>query len=328
MALVADESHSRAAFAAARAMCRREGGAAYLPSFFLPPVKRDGVYALWAFARLIEQAVVAEETAGDCASGTCGSGSRVAPLLKSRIDAMYDAPNIELPLPQFRDASQWVMVAAIDTIRRFEIPRRLWHDLVDGLAAGNALQRVATWRSLDAHLAATGGNIARIVAAVLGATHSDAGDFAGAIGSGVRLTQIIASLKRDLARGRLLLPLEDLARFRYSDRQMLARTVNDNFRSLIGHEIARARERFAQGLAGTCWLAGDGSRMAAAAFVSLQLAALDEIERNIERLLERDDVGGPTRPSLARQLRSLPLAWRIAKRRAVDPLPNLRATRH
>ena len=318
-----DDSELRVAFAAARATCRREGGPAYLPSFFLPRAKRDGVYAAWAFARLIGRAVAAEEPAGDCATGTCGSGSKVAPLLKSRIDAMYDVPRIELPLPQFRDESQWVMLATVETNRRFEVPRQLWHALVDGLVAANETRRVATWRSLDAHLAATGGAAARIISAVLGATHSDAGEFAASVGRAARLTCILRDLKRDLSRGRLLLPLEDLARFRYSEREMFAATVNGNFRSLVNHEVARARGLFRDGVAGTCWLAGDGSRMAAAAFVALQLAALDDIERNADRLL-RDDAANPPRPpSLAVQLRSLPLAWRLAKRQAAEPLPNL-----
>src|SRR5687768_16190314 len=153
-AVTADESERRTAFAAAREMCRREGGGEHLPSFFLPREKRNGVYAVCAFARLVRRAVAAaDEPAGDCASGTCGSGSKVAPLLKSRIDTMYHAPNIELPLPQFRDESQWVMLATVETVQRFEIPRQLWHDLVDGLVAAGGVQRVATWRSLDAHLA-------------------------------------------------------------------------------------------------------------------------------------------------------------------------------
>jgi phytoene synthase len=320
------DSDRRVAFAAARQMCRRAGdggvhvGGAYVASFFLPRAKRDGVYAVWAFARLIQQAVDAQEGSGD----SCSGAGTVAPLLKSRIDAIYDSPHIELPLPQFRDESQWVLAATVETVRQFEIPRRLWHDLIDGLVAFRGVQRIATWRSLDGHLATTGGNVGRIVSAVLGATHSEAGNFAAAIGRAAQLLAVLRELKRDLAHDRLLLPLEDLARFRYSEREMLALTVNDKFRSLVRHEIGRARDFFKEGVAGTCWLDGDGSRMAAAAFVSLQLGALDAIERDPDAVFGDDGgIAGGKRPSLASQLRQLPRAWRIAKRRADDPLPNL-----
>ena len=315
---LADQSDRRAAFAAARDACRRDaaggGGGAYLASFFLPQPKRHGVHAVWAFSRLVERAIAAEEPAGDCATGTCGGGSAVTPLLKTRVDAMYDAQRIELPLPQFRDESQWVMLATVGANRRYEIPRSLWHELIDGLAAFAGVRRVATWRSLDAHLAATAGTVGRIVSAVLGATHSDAGNFAAAIGRAVRLTSILRDLKRDVAGGRLLLPIEDLARFQYSERELLAGTINDSFRSLVRHEAARARALFHEGAAGTCWLDGDGSRMAAGALVALQLAQLDAIEREPELILRGGRAIKP--PSLATQLRSLPRAWRIATRRA------------
>jgi phytoene synthase len=310
-----DESERRAAFASARARCRRDGGSAsggaFLASFFLPRHRRDGVHAVWAFARLIEQAVRSDEPAGDCGSGgACGGGSAVAALLKSRVDAMYDVPRGELPLPQFRDQSQWVMLATVTTNRRFDVPRGLWHGLIDGLVAFNGVERVATWRSLDAHLASTGGNVGRLVAAVLGATHSDAASYAAAIGRAARFTSILRDLKRDVARGRVLLPLEDLARFRYSERELLAATLNDNFRSLVRHQVARGRALFHEGAAGTPWLDGNGSRMAAGALVALQLAQLDAIEREPELILRNERAIKP--PSLATQLRQLPRAWRIA----------------
>ena len=317
----ANESERRAAFAAARRACHRAPDrvdGAFLASFFLPRGKRDAVYAVWAFARLIERAIATDGCSGDACSGA----GTIAPILKSRIDDMYDSPH-GLPLPQFRDESQWLLVATVETVRRFDIPRKLWHDFIVGLVLLRAVQRIATWRSLDAHLAATGGNVARIIAAVLGATHSDAGNFAAAIGRAVGLLSILWHLKRDLADDRLLLPLEDLARFRYSEREMVAGTINDNFSALVRHEVSRARELFREGVAGTCWLAGDGSRMAAAALVSLQLAELDAIEREPELIL-RDAAAAPRRPSLAAQLRSLPRAWRIAKRQAADAMPDLR----
>jgi phytoene synthase len=309
------------AFAVARAMCRREATDASLPTFFLPRRKRDGVYAVWAFARLIRVATRVDDAGGECCSGAGG----VAPLLKSRVDAMYDpADTLQLPLPQFRDESQWVMLAAADAVRRFDVPRRLWHELVDGLIAFGAVERVATWRSLDAYLAATGGVAARIIAAVLGATHSDAGEFAAAVGKAVGLTQILRSLKRDAGRNRVLLPIEDLARCRYSERDLLAGTMNEHVSTLVRDEVMRARRLLDDGAAGTCWLAEDGSRMAVGAFVALQHRALDAIGREPASLFREH---GPRPASLASQLRALPLAWRIAKRRPgaaeyVTPTPH------
>ena len=132
------------------------------------------------------------------------------------------------------------------------------------------------------------------------------------------LTSILATLNTDLSADRIYLPLEDLARFRYSERELLAREVNDRFRALMRFEVARARELFREGSSGLCWLAGDGSRMAAATFVAMQSATLDAIERAKFDLFAVD-----LRISPARQLRQLPAAWRLARRRADEPMPRV-----
>jgi phytoene/squalene synthetase len=153
-------------------------------------------------------------------------------------------------------------------------------------------------------------------------THSDGAAHALAVGRATRLTQVLHDLGRDVAAGRILLPLEDLARFKYSEREMLRRVVNDDFREVVRFEVARARQLFRDGAAGACWLAGDGSRVAAATFVSLQLARVDAIENNIDYLF-RTDADDFTRPSVAAYFRRARDAWRLAKRQADDPLPKL-----
>ena len=60
-----------------------------------------------------------------------------------------------------------------------------------------------------------------MIACVLGATNSDAGRFAVEIGVAGRLISIVASVPRDLERGRIYLPLEDLANRRVSERELL-----------------------------------------------------------------------------------------------------------
>src|SRR4029453_13192803 len=99
MRLSGDEA--RAAFAVVRDHCRRQGESAYRAVFFLPREKRDGIYAIGAFGDLIVRAV----SAGG-GQGCCGGGDGVTSIVKDRIDALY-MPEFELPLPQFRDPSQW-----------------------------------------------------------------------------------------------------------------------------------------------------------------------------------------------------------------------------
>ena len=281
------------------------------PAYFLPREKRQGVRAVRAFALLIREAIAgSKRTGGDCEGGC----SDVAPLVRARIDDLY-AGRIDPPLPQFRDPTQQTLAAMGEVVKRFQIPRRHWDELVDGLIAGAGVRRYATWSSLRSHAERTAGSVASALACVLGLTSSDA-SFAIELGVASYLTSALGELGDDLSHERIYLPLEDLARVRYSERELLARERNERFRELIRFEVARARDLFRDGTAGVCWLAGDGSRMAAATFVAMQTATLDAIER-----AGFDVFAADVRVSTARQLRQLPAAWRLARRRADEPVP-------
>src|SRR5690242_17058082 len=100
------QSNTRAAFAAARDLCRRAHGAelqAYRCGFFLPRNKREAIYAIAAFDGLILQAIDPGSGSGggdSSGGGCCGGSDGVTAAIKSRIDALY-AEQIELPLPEF-----------------------------------------------------------------------------------------------------------------------------------------------------------------------------------------------------------------------------------
>jgi phytoene synthase len=170
------------------------------------------------------------------------------------------------------------------------------------------IRRYATWSALRRDCQQLGGSLARIIACVLGVTTSDV-TFVDQLGVASRLTNILTNLGRDVARDYIYLPLEDLARFQYSERELRGGIMNDRCRELVRFEVVRAREWFDAGSAGLCWLARDGSRMAAATFVAMQTATLDAIERARFDIFTAD-----LRLPLARQLRQLPVAWELARR--------------
>ena len=275
-----------------------------MSAFFLPREKRDAVHGVHAFVQLIRDALASSRAGGGDAGGGCCSD--VAPLVRARIEAMYDG-RLELPLPPFRDETQRILAATEAVVKRYQIPRERWLDLLDGLVADAGVRRYATWRSLEQHCSKVGGSIGVVIAGVLGVTSSDVG-FAEAIGVGCRLTAILANLTADLAQDRVYFPLEDLTCTRCGERELLSRSASDRVRELIRFEVERARALFARGANGLRWLAGDGSRMAAATYVAMQTATLDAIER-----AGFDPFTADLRLSAARQLRQLPVAWRLAR---------------
>jgi phytoene synthase len=155
-----------------------------------------------------------------------------------------------------------------------------------------------------------------IMSCILGLTHSDAGRYAVQMGNAMQLTRILRDLKKDAARGRLYLPLEDLARFKVSQQDVSVGRVDDNFRELMKFEIARARGLYRQGAEGLCWLTGDGSRLTVSAIVVIYSGILGAIERQ-----GYDVFSHCPRQSAAQKFRRLAPAWRLARRKADDPTP-------
>ena len=152
---------------------------------------------------------------------------------------------------------------------------------------------------------------------VLGLTHSGAREQAIELGVAMQLTNILRGIKKDVERGRIYLPLEDMIRFGYSERDLAGEVVNDNLRGLMRFEIERARALYRSGAEGICWLAGDGSRLAAATTAVLHAGILDAMERR-----EYNVFRGPTGLNIGQKLRRLPAAWRLGRRQPEERLPS------
>jgi phytoene synthase len=280
-------------FLAARKACRRDDWIAWYLAHFLPKRKADGVRAIVAGCRMIRAAVLSNPASG------C-KGEDVIELIRERVEAP------ELPRAEFRDEGQHVLAAFDQTVREFEIPRSETSDFISSCAADVATTRYATWWALRRHCR-VGGTVATMLAAVLGLTHSDMRGRAESLGAAVRLTSILQTLSADAARGRVYLPLEDLARHRYSERELLEGGIDERLSGVIMEQVRRAREMLDEASEGVCWLAGDGSRVAVATLIEYTRSVLARIERG----------EAPRRPTLGKMIRLLPRAAKLARRQGV-----------
>jgi phytoene/squalene synthetase len=288
---------------ATRAVCRRRFPHLLFATYFLSPAKRDATRALAAFLCISYDALASGATNP---TGCTSTGSSVAPLLIERIDRLYNN-QLHLPLPEFRDESQHILHAMGQTLRQFDIPREYLLTWTDGVLADQSITRYATWNALERHCHQTHGQLALAAAAILGVTRSDAPPLLLNLASGIRLIEILTHLKGDLSANKVYLPLADLAQHRYSERELLSHTINDNFRQFIGSEVARARSLLDNGQTLIPWFGGDGSRVAAAALVTQYRDLLGQVER-------RDfDPFTDSPPSPASSLCRLPAIWRLAR---------------
>jgi phytoene/squalene synthetase len=198
------------------------------------------------------------------------------------------------------------LIAESPTIGEHQIPAQYFLELSNTLRTDPS--RYATWPSLQKRCEAVRGNVCKIVGCVLGFTHSEGADRAGKLGVAIELTRILRDLKADWDRGKLYLPLADMAQFRYSERDLAAGTINENFADLIRAQVTRARALYREACEAIPWLADDGSRLFAGMIIASGLSFLGSIEKNWRGLFT-----DPPQLTVMRMIRCVPRAWRLAR---------------
>jgi phytoene synthase len=234
------ESHSATGeapdLAAAYEHCRRvhavHGRTFYLATRLLPHERRRDVWALYAFARVSDEMVDAV------------TGPDLASFLAWRDRAMAAVRAGSRPGP-----GQPVLTATWHSMRAVGLEPDLLAEFLDSMAMDLTISRYATWEDLRGYMRGSAAVIGELMAPLLGAAGPDALGRAAALGEAFQLTNFIRDIGEDHRRGRVYLPLCDLARFGVSE-AMLAGAVHTGVpprevRSLVAFEVRRALRLYA-----------------------------------------------------------------------------------
>src|SRR5512134_3957235 len=216
------------AYASCEAIVRANAENFPVASRFLTPERRLALCAVYAFAR----------TADDVADAPAPTAERLAALDRieeSLLRALDGAPRGPVP------------TALADTVDRFTLPVE---PLLDLLAAFRDDARDATydtWDDLLRYCRGSANTIGRLVLALHDVSDPDAIRASDALCTALQLTNMWQDLGRDLERGRLFVPLEDLRRFGL-DRETLTRPAQrTHLTRLLLHECAGTDELFEHG---------------------------------------------------------------------------------
>jgi 15-cis-phytoene synthase len=176
-----------------------------------------------------------------------------------------------------------------DTMERYPQPLQAYLDMIEGQRMDLRLHRYPTFEDLELYCYRVAGTVGLMTQEVMGldpaytsapwSDRPDTSHAAVALGIANQLTNILRDVGEDRSRGRIYLPQEDLERFGYSEAELLAGTVNDNWRALMRFQLERARMWFARSEAGVRWLAPD-ARWPVWASLRLYRGILDVIEEH------------------------------------------------
>lgn len=211
--------------ASSYAECNRIARAArssfYFAFFGLPKQKRNALCALYAFMRLVDN--VSDDPSD------LGSKSRGLARWRALLDEAI-AGNTE------RHA---ILPALADTIVRFEIPTRYFHDLILGAEMDLTVGSYATFDRLSEYCYRVAGTVGLTCLHVFGFRDPRAPDLAERLGLAFQLTNILRDVRSDFEMGRVYLPQEDLDRFGVTPADLRG-PLTPQVERLLAVEAARA----------------------------------------------------------------------------------------
>jgi 15-cis-phytoene synthase len=185
--------------------------------------------------------------------------------------------------------------AFYDTVQRYRIPHRFFHEMIDGIMSDLEPRQIRTFDELYRycyHVASVAG---LTIIHIFGFQSAKALMLAEKCGVAFQLTNILRDVREDAELGRIYLPLEDLDRFGVTVDQLRSGKEDDRFRDLMRFEAARARACYAES-AGLDDLIDPKSRRSLWALRQIYLRLLGKIEAaNYNVLSRRINVPAPTK---------------------------------
>ncbi|CAB4865504.1 unannotated protein [freshwater metagenome] len=213
------------------AECKRlnalHGKTYYLATLLLPKSKRPFVHALYGFARF------ADEIVDDLAS-TLSPQEKADALSKWSAGVLLDLKN--------GTSQDSIGRALVDTAKRFDIPHQHFVDFLHSMTMDLTITEYQSYEDLLAYVYGSAAVIGLEMVPVLGYSDAKAFEAAKKLGIAFQLANFIRDVGEDLDRGRVYLPLNELAEHGV-DRQMLERRIlTPQIISALKFQIERVRK--------------------------------------------------------------------------------------
>lgn len=198
----------------------------YYAFSLLSPEKRDAMNAVYAFCRKTDDIVDEGYEPDDV---------KYEKLRKWRIEfekAIYGRSDYHL----------LNKVASI--IKQFNIPIEHFFELIVGMEMDLQHKRYISFDDLVEYCYRVASTVGLMCIEIFGYKNKSTRDYAINLGLAMQLTNIIRDVGKDAEYGRIYIPQQDLIQFHYTEKELLEKKYNSNFRSLMSHEAERAKIYF------------------------------------------------------------------------------------
>lgn len=194
----------------------------------LPKAKRQAMFAVYAFCRVVD----------DIADGDLPAGSKLAQLQgwREEINRLYRG-HPRHPVTQ----------ALREPVASYDLAREDFLAIVDGMEMDAAGPIVApSLQELRLYCARVAGAVGLLCVRIFGAPRADGIALAGALGEAVQLTNILRDIGEDAALGRLYLPRELLDKHGMTDATPMAALRDPSLAAVCAELETLAGQQFAE----------------------------------------------------------------------------------
>lgn len=224
----ADSRAAAASYAECNRIARAAHSSFYLAFYGLRKEKRNGLCALYASMRLVDN--VSDEP------GDIESKRRALARWRALLDEAVAG----------RTEGHPILPALADAIARFEIPTRYFHDLILGAEMDLTVTSYATFDRLSEYCYRVAGTVGLTCLHVFGFRDPRSPDLAERLGLAFQMTNILRDVRSDFEMGRVYLPQEDLDRFGCRSRDLRG-PLTPQLRDLLEFEADRAWRLYEEG---------------------------------------------------------------------------------
>jgi len=219
--------------AEAEEYCRRLARSHYenfsVATWFLPSSLRQHFFNIYAYCRISDD--LGDEVGDPAAS------LQLLDEWERELNACYEG------VPRHP-----VFVALAGTVKRFEIPKLEFADLLTAFRQDQAMNRYETFSDLLGYCRNSANPVGHLVLYLCEYRDAERQQLSDYTCTALQLANFWQDVSVDFAKGRIYLPREDLRRFGVSEAEIRDSKNTPAFREMMRFEVARAREWFAQGL--------------------------------------------------------------------------------
>ena len=253
----------RASYEECKRLNALHGKTYYLATLLLPKAKRPFVHALYGFARY------ADEIVDDLASELS---------IEEKSEALSNWGNGVLADLKKGTSEDHVGRALIDTVKRFDIPYEHFEAFLHSMTMDLTVQEYETYEDLLEYVYGSAAVIGLEMVPILGPLHNDAFEAAKKLGIAFQLANFIRDVDEDLDRGRVYLPIKELAQFGVTREMLEERVLTPEIIEALKFQIARVRQLQAEAAPGIAMLEAT-SRPCIEAASTLYCGIVDEVEK-------------------------------------------------